>query len=58
MLNNLDRYPSLVAKYGALFTWINAVELMAIRMQITFITYKKLMETVAVELAVNPTNKF
>jgi hypothetical protein len=62
MLNNLDRffdtrYPSVAAKYGAFLTWISAAGLAAVRMQVTFIAYRKLMETAAVELAANPSEK-
>jgi hypothetical protein len=62
MLNNLDRifyskYPSITAKYGAFLTWTNTVGLVVVCMHITFMAYRKLMETTAVELAANPTNK-
>jgi hypothetical protein len=62
ILNNLDRffdsrYPSLAAKYGAFLTWISAACSIAVRAQITFIAYRRLMETAAVELAANPIDK-
>lgn len=62
MLNNLDRffdarYPSSAAKFGAFLTWISSAALQAVRMQITFIAFRKLMEVAAVELAANPTEK-
>jgi hypothetical protein len=62
MLNNLDRlfdsrYPSFTAKFGAFLTWISSAALQAVRMQLTFIAYRKLMEIAAVELAANPTEK-
>jgi hypothetical protein len=62
MLNNLDRffdarYPSIAAKYGAFLIWVSTTGLLAVRMQITFIAYKKLMEVAAVELAANPMDK-
>ena len=62
MMNNLDRffdsrYPSLAAKYGAFLTWISQACLTAVKVQITFIAYRRLMEVVAVELAANPNNK-
>jgi hypothetical protein len=62
MLNNLDRffdarYPSIASKYGAFLTWVSTAGLLAVRMQITFIAYRKLMEVAAVELAANPMDK-
>jgi hypothetical protein len=62
MLNNLDRffdarYPSLAAKYGAFLTWVSTAGLFAVRMQITCIAYRKLMEVAAVEQAANPMDK-
>jgi hypothetical protein len=62
MLNNLDRffdsrYPSFTAKFGAFLTWISSAALQAVRMQLIFIAYRKLMEIAAVELAANPIEK-
>jgi hypothetical protein len=62
MLNNLDRffgaqYPSIAAKYGTFLTWVSTTGLLAVRMQITFIAYRKLMEVAAVELAANSMDK-
>jgi hypothetical protein len=62
MLNNLDRFfdtihPSLAAKFGAFFTWISTAGLQAMRLQIIFMAYRKLMEVAAVELAANPMHK-
>lgn len=62
MLNNLDRffdarYPSLAAKYGAFITWLSAACSVAIRAQVAFITFRQLMQTAALELAANPTEK-
>ena len=62
MMNNLDRfiddrYPSLAAKYGAFLTWISQACITAIRAQVTFIAYRKLMEVAAVEMAANPNDK-
>jgi hypothetical protein len=62
MMNNLEcffdsRYLSIMAKYGAFLTWISAACITAVRAQITFIAYRKLMEVAAVELAANPCDK-
>lgn len=62
MLNNLDRffdarYPSLAAKYGAFLTWMSAACSVAIKAQVTFCTFRQLMQTAALELAMNPTEK-
>lgn len=62
ILNNLDRffdarYPSLAAKFGAFITWISAAALMAVKMHITFMAYRRLMDTAALELAANPSDK-
>jgi hypothetical protein len=62
MLNNLDRffdsrYPSLATKFGAFITWISAAGLLAVKSQITFIAFRRLMEVAAVELAVHPNDK-
>jgi hypothetical protein len=62
MLNNLDRffdsrYPSLATKFGAFITWISAAGLLAVKSQITFIAFRRLMEVAAVELAANPNDK-
>ena len=60
MLNNLDRffdssiYPSLATKFGVFFTWISAATLTAVRAQITFINFRKLMEVAAIEQAAYP----
>jgi hypothetical protein len=62
MLNNLDRffdacYPSLAAKFGAFFTWISTAAIQAVRLQVTFTAYRKLMDMAAIELAANPLEK-
>jgi hypothetical protein len=62
MLNNLDRffdlrYPSLATKFGAFITWISAAGLLAVKSQVTFIAFRKLMEVAAVELAAHPNDK-
>jgi hypothetical protein len=62
MMNNLERffdsrYPSIVAKYGVFLTWISQACMTAVRAQITFITYRRLMEVAAVELAANSNDK-
>ena len=62
MLNNLERffdarYPSLAAKYGAFLTWMSGACSVAIRAQVTFCSFRQLMHTAALELAVNPTDK-
>jgi hypothetical protein len=62
ILNNLNRffdsrYPSLVAKYGAFFTWLSSAGQLAVRLYITFMSYRRLMEVAAVELAANPSDK-
>jgi hypothetical protein len=62
ILNNLDRffdsrYPSLAAKYGAFITWICAACSLAVKSHLTFITFRHLLETVALELAAHPNNK-
>ena len=60
MLNNLDRffdssiYPSLATKFRAFLTWISAATLTAVRAQITFINFWKLMEVAAIEQAAHP----
>jgi hypothetical protein len=38
-------------------TWTSTAGLLAVRLHITFMAYRKLMETTAIELATNPTNK-
>ena len=62
ILNNLDRffdsrYPSLAAKFGAFITWISAAGLMAVKLHLTFMAYRHLMDTAAVELAAHPNEK-
>ena len=63
MLNNLERFfdkvshPSLAARFGAFLTWISAATSVAVRMQITFLKYRHLMEIAAVELAADPSQK-
>jgi hypothetical protein len=62
MLNNLDRffdscYISVAAKYGTFLTWTNTAGLVVVHMHLTFMAYRKLMESAAVELAANPTDK-
>jgi hypothetical protein len=62
MLNSLDRffdsrYSSVAAKFGAFLTWTSTAGLVAVRMHITFMAYRKLMETAAVELAASPIEK-
>jgi hypothetical protein len=62
MLNNLDRffdarYPSLASKFGAFITWISSASLMAVRLQITFMAFRRLMEVAALEFAANPNEK-
>jgi hypothetical protein len=62
MLNNLDRffdarYPSLASKFGAFITWISSASLLAVRLQITFMVFRRLMEVAALEFAANPNEK-
>lgn len=62
MRNNLDRffdsrYPSIASKYGAFLIWINQACMTAVRAQVVFIAYRKLMEVAALELAANPNDK-
>jgi hypothetical protein len=62
MMNNLDRffdsrYLSIAAKYGAFLTWISQASMTAVKAQITFIAYRRLMEVAVVELAANPNDK-
>ena len=63
MLNNLERFfdkvshPSLAAKFGAFLTWISAATSVVVRMQISFLKYRHLMEIAAIELAVDPSQK-
>lgn len=62
MLNNLDRffdsrYPSLAAKYGAFLTWMSAACSVAIRAQVSFIAFRQMMQTAALELAAHPNDK-
>lgn len=62
MLNNLERffdsrYPSLAAKYGAFLTWMSAACSVAIRLQVSFIAFRQMMQTAALELAVIPNDK-
>lgn len=62
MLNNLDRffdarYPTLATKFGAFITWISAASLLAVKAQITFIAFRRLMEVAALELAAHPNDK-
>lgn len=48
---------SVAAKYGTFLTWTNTVGLVAVSMHLTFMAYRKLMETAAIELTANPTDK-
>jgi hypothetical protein len=62
MLNNLDRffdsrYPSLATKFGAFITWISTAGLLTVKTQITFMSFRRLMETAAAELAAHPNDK-
>ena len=62
MLNNLDRffdsrYPSLATKFGAFITWISMAGLMAVKQQLTFIAFRRLMEAVVLELVAHSTKK-
>jgi hypothetical protein len=62
ILNNLDRffdscYPSLAAKYGAFITWVSAACSLAVKAHITFMFYRRLMESAAVEMAAHPNEK-
>jgi hypothetical protein len=61
-LNNLDRffdsrYPSLATKFGAFITWISTAGLLTVKTQITFMSFRRLMETAAAELAAHPNDK-
>ena len=64
MLNNLDcffdsnTYPSLPTKFGAFLTWINAATYNAVKAQVTFIAFRRLMEIAAVEQAAHPNDTF
>jgi hypothetical protein len=62
ILNNLPRffdarYPSLAAKFGAFITWISAAGLLAVKSQITFNAYRRLIEIAVVELSAFPNDK-
>ena len=62
MLKNLDwffdsRYPTLATKFGAFITWISVTRLLAMKAQITFITFRRFMEIAALELAAYPNDK-
>ena len=45
-------------KFGAFITWISATSLFAVKAQITFITFRRLMEVAALELAAHTNDKF
>jgi hypothetical protein len=62
MLNNLDRFfdsrdPTLATKFGAFITWISAIGSLAVKTQITFMAFRRLMEVAAIELTAHPNDK-
>jgi hypothetical protein len=60
IINNLhvffpnDTYPSLPSKFGAFLSWVKG----AVRIQITFMAVRRLMEAAVLELATDPSHKF
>ena len=63
MVNNLPvffpdtSYPSMPSKFGAFLTWMKCAAREAVRMHITFMTMRQLMQVAAIEFAIDPAQK-
>ena len=51
-------YPSLPSKFGAFFTWMKSIASLVVKIHITFMAMRRLMEAAALGYTTNPSHKF